>query len=164
MYSQTLNDNLALKPSCPGGRTSHAYRLYVQGIPNVPKYLQYYYTLQQRVDDQMFKVLTASRIRGSTTNTIVIFTSDHGDYLTAHGNMHQKWYGAYDEVVRVPCVISNPKMFPRPETVDATTNHVDLIPTMLGLAGHRPRADPPGSSPRASPTRSGLVGGTCPAS
>ena len=64
--------------------------------------------------------------------------SDHGDYLSSHGNQHQKWYSAYQEIVNVPCVISNPKMFPRPKVVDAATNHVDLIPTMLGLAGIDP--------------------------
>jgi choline-sulfatase len=136
-FLQTLNDNLALKPSCQESNVQ-SYKQYMQAIVNIPEYLRYYYTLQQRVDEQMAKVYAALRRSRFFDDTIVIFTSDHGDYLSAHGNQHQKWYSAYEEIVKVPCVISNPKMFPRPQTVDAATNHVDLIPTMLGLAGIDP--------------------------
>lgn len=133
LFAQTLNDNLALKPSCQLSN-KNAYRQYMQGIVDIPKYLRYYYRLQQRVDDQMFKVYQALKESRFYEDTIVIFTSDHGDYLSSHNNLHQKWYGAYQEIVEVPCIISNPRMFPRPRVVDAATNHVDLLPTMLGLA------------------------------
>ena len=137
MFARTFNDNLALKPTCQASN-QQAYRQYISGIPDLPRYMRYYYTLQQRVDNQMFKVYSALKASRFYENTIVIFTSDHGDYLSSHGNQHQKWYSAYEEIVNVPCVISNPKMFPHPKTVDAATNHVDLIPTMLGLAGLDP--------------------------
>jgi choline-sulfatase len=137
MFLQTLNDNLALKPSCQLSN-KQAYRQYISGIVNVPKYLRYYYTLQQRADEQMLKVYQALQRSRFYEDTIVIFTSDHGDYLSSHNNLHQKWYGAYEEVTKVPCIISNPKMFPRPQTVDAATNHIDIMPTMLGLAGIDP--------------------------
>ncbi len=137
MFARTFNDNLALKPTCQASN-QQAYRTYMSGIPDLPRYMRYYYTLQQRVDNQMFKVYSALKASRFYENTIVIFTSDHGDYLSSHGNQHQKWYSAYEEIVNVPCVISNPKMFPHPKTVDAATNHVDLIPTMLGLAGLDP--------------------------
>jgi choline-sulfatase len=136
-FLQTLNDNLNTKPSCQKSN-EETYRQYIQGIVDIPRYLRYYYTLQQRADDQMFKVLEALKRSRFYDNTIVVFTSDHGDYLSSHGNQHQKWYSAYEEIVHVPCVISNPRMFPRPKTVDAATNHIDLIPTMLGLAGIDP--------------------------
>jgi choline-sulfatase len=49
--------------------------------------------------------------------------------------MHQKWYQAYEESIHVPLIISNPAMFKEPRSIDALTSHVDLLPTMLGLAG-----------------------------
>ena len=116
----------------------NAYRTFLFGIPNVPKYLRYYYTVTARADQQMGKVLDALKASRFYEDTIVIFTSDHGDLLSAHANMHQKWYAAYDEMTHVPMIISNPKMFPRPKKVESFTNHIDVIPTMLGLAGINP--------------------------
>jgi arylsulfatase A-like enzyme len=49
--------------------------------------------------------------------------------------MHQKWYCAYEEAIHVPFIIHNPKLFRRRESVEMLTSHVDLLPTMLALAG-----------------------------
>jgi choline-sulfatase len=48
--------------------------------------------------------------------------------------MHQKWYTAYEEAIRVPLIIWNPTLFPGPRSIDTLTSHVDLLPTLLGLA------------------------------
>ncbi|XOS91405.1 sulfatase-like hydrolase/transferase [Brevibacillus laterosporus] len=56
----------------------------------------------------VFEALTRSSFYD---NTIVIFTSDHGDLLGAHGNLHQKWYCAYEEMLHVPFIIHNKKLF-----------------------------------------------------
>ena len=42
-------------------------------------------------------------------DTIVVFTSDHGDLLGAHGGLMQKWYNAYDEAIRVPLLVRGPR-------------------------------------------------------
>ncbi|AKQ66622.1 Choline-sulfatase [Myxococcus hansupus] len=47
----------------------------------------------------------------------------------------QKWYNAYQETLHVPFVISNPRLFPEPRKAELVTSHVDLMPTLLGLAG-----------------------------
>jgi choline-sulfatase len=80
----------------------------------------------------VYQALLNSRYRD---DTIVIFTSDHGDLLGSHHDMHQKWYTAYDEALRVPLIISNPKLFPQERAIQTLTSHVDLLPTLLGLAG-----------------------------
>jgi choline-sulfatase len=67
-------------------------------------------------------------------DTIVLFTSDHGDFLGSHGDIHQKWYTAYDEAIRVPLIISNPHLFRTPRAIETLTSHADVIPTILGLA------------------------------
>ena len=83
----------------------------------------------------VFQALLHSRFRD---DTFVIFTSDHGDFLGSRGGMHQKWYTAYEEAIRVPLIIWNPTLFPSPRSIDTLTSHVDLLPTMLGLAGLDP--------------------------
>jgi arylsulfatase A-like enzyme len=80
---------------------------------------------------RIYERLQASRFRD---NTIVVYTSDHGEMLGAHGGMHQKWHNAYDEALRVPLLISGPGI-PAGGRVDHPTSHVDLLPTLLGLAG-----------------------------
>jgi len=80
----------------------------------------------------VYQALLNSRFRD---NTIVIFTSDHGDLLGSHADMHQKWYTAYDEALRVPLIMANPQLFPQEQAVHTLTSHVDLLPTLLGLAG-----------------------------
>ena len=53
----------------------------------------------------MLEALKASK---SYENTIVIFSSDHGELLGAHGGMHEKWHNAYEETTHVPFIVSSP--------------------------------------------------------
>nr|WP_238333118.1 sulfatase-like hydrolase/transferase [Brevibacillus laterosporus] len=82
----------------------------------------------------MLKVFEALTRSSFYDKTIVIFTSDHGELLGAHGNLHQKWYCAYEEMLHVPFIIHNQKLFPQRKHYNTLTSHVDLLPTMLGLA------------------------------
>ena len=89
----------------------------------------------KQVDAELGRVYDALRRSRFFADTIVVFTSDHGDLLGAHGGMHQKWYGAYDEATRVPFIVSGPAGANPGRTVEIPTSHVDLIPTLLGLIG-----------------------------
>jgi len=67
--------------------------------------------------------------------TIVIRVSDHGEMGLSHGGLRQKLFNAYEETIRVPIVISNPKYFPKPVQTDAIASLVDIMPTLATLAG-----------------------------
>jgi arylsulfatase A-like enzyme len=84
--------------------------------------------------DRVFKSLDQNGLRD---NTIVIFTTDHGDYAGAHGGMVQKWHTAYEEAIHVPFLVSSPLVNPSNELKEfrMPTSHIDLLPTLLGLAG-----------------------------
>ena len=125
---------LITKPSCQASYRD-SYRQWIQPIHDIATYQRFYYQLHKNVDEQMYGVYQALMNSRFRDNTIVIFTSDHGDLLNAHGGMHQKWYQAYDEAIRVSFIVSNPVMFPKARSVDAITSHVDVLPTLLGLAG-----------------------------
>jgi uncharacterized sulfatase len=84
------------------------------------------------VDDEIGKVVDAAA--GSDRETVTVFTSDHGHHLGAHG-MDGKGGTAYDEVCRVPLVVHAPGLLPRGAVRDAVTSHVDVLPTLLDLAG-----------------------------
>ena len=85
------------------------------------------------------KVLDALDKTGLAEDTIVVFTADHGDQVGAHG-LFQKWYTAYQETIKVPLIVRVPLKFQGPNykpgsKVDLLTSSVDILPTLLGLAG-----------------------------
>ena len=103
--------------------------------PWIETHLKFYYQLQATVDEQITKVLDALEASSAYENTIVVFTSDHGDLQGAHNGMHEKWHVAYEEALHVPFVVSSPLLPGGARELDVPTSHADLIPTLLGLAG-----------------------------
>lgn len=134
-FDRSKNEDLSAKPDA-----QESYRdLYSKGfqpLQNNLAYHRFYYQLQKEVDQHISRVMqTLAGDRSTYRDTIVIYTSDHGDILGAHGGMFQKWHNAYDEMLRVPFTVHNPRLFPRAKTSDVMTSHADLLPTLLGLAG-----------------------------
>ncbi len=71
------------------------------------------------------------------SRTVIVRTSDHGEMALSHGGLRQKMFNAYEESMRVPFVVSSPALFREPRRSDALVSLVDVVPTMLGLAGGR---------------------------
>ena len=69
-------------------------------------------------------------------NTIVIFTADHGEMRGAHG-MRNKGQNAYEEDNHVPFIIVHPE-YKGGQKCRAVSTHVDVVPTVLALAGVAP--------------------------
>jgi choline-sulfatase len=134
MFARTKDENLLSKPRCQKSYRD-SYQQFFQPTLMTPKYFRLYYQLQWNVDMQLGRVYAALQQTRFFQNTIVVFTSDHGELLGAHGGMHQKWYQTYDEALRVPLIVSNPVMFPQPSSQTVPTSHIDIVPTLLGLAG-----------------------------
>ncbi len=130
---QTERENLDTKPRAQKSYVN-VYPHMLMPQPTVEEYRQFYYYLQKESDGHINNVYERLRNSPFFENTIVIFTSDHGDLLGAHGKMHQKWHQAYEEATHVPLIISNPVLFREPKSAHMLTSHVDLIPTLLGLA------------------------------
>lgn len=67
-------------------------------------------------------------------NTWIIFTSDHGDLLGAHG-LQGKGPVMYEEITHIPLIMEFHGHSQAGQTVNSTVSHIDLLPTMLELAG-----------------------------
>lgn len=87
------------------------------------------------IDAQVGQLLDALERRGVLEDTVIIFTSDHGDCLNDHGHI-QKW-SMYESSVRVPAIVAGPGVA-ADHRVDALTSLFDLGPTILELAGVTP--------------------------
>ncbi|HVB94892.1 MAG TPA: sulfatase-like hydrolase/transferase [Acidimicrobiales bacterium] len=107
--------------------------------PTDRTYRRFYLWLHQLVDRAIERILSALDASGLAETTVVVFTSDHGDLVGAHGGMQQKWYSAFDEAIRVPLLVSGPGISGS-AGVSAPTSHIDLLPTLLGLAGVEPES------------------------
>jgi arylsulfatase A-like enzyme len=130
----TQHENLSSKPSAQKSYVATYPKMFLPQ-PQVELYRKFYYFLQKKVEQHVSRVYERFRDSRFFDNSIIIFTSDHGDMLGAHGGMHQKWYQAYEEAIHVPLYVSGPLVPNQNRTVNAITSHVDLIPTILGLAG-----------------------------
>jgi arylsulfatase A-like enzyme len=92
----------------------------------------YYYANVEMIDAQVGRIIDALEARGNLDNTIIIFTSDHGDNLGDHG-LVQKW-APYEQVTRVPLIVSSPGRFDGGRSVDAMVQLFDIGPTILEWA------------------------------
>ncbi|MCW0218736.1 MAG: sulfatase-like hydrolase/transferase, partial [Prosthecobacter sp.] len=92
-----------------------------------------YYAAITAIDDQVGRLLKVLKETGADENTIILFTSDHGDMLGSHGLRRKR--KPYDESARVPGIIRWPSHVPAGRVVDTLFSHVDMAPTLLSLLG-----------------------------
>ena len=130
----TRDEDLSTKPSCQQSYVDN-WGTIIAPQPWNQLHLKFYYQMQAEVGQQITRVLDALRETEAYENTIVIFSSDHGDMQGAHGGMHEKWHVAYEEALHVPFIVSSPLLPGGARELDIPTNHADLVPTLLGLAG-----------------------------
>ncbi len=96
-------------------------------------HVNYYLNCMRDVDRHIGIVLDALEESGQDTNTVIIFTSDHGEMAGAH-HLRQKGSVAFKETVNVPLIIVDPRT-PGGTRTDAVGSHLDLVPTALAYAG-----------------------------
>ena len=101
---------------------------------NAKSYQAKYYAMIELIDHNVGRLLDALESSGQRDNTVVIFTSDHGETLGDHGLL-LKGCRFYESLVRVPLVISWPGRFQRGLRSRALVELTDLAPTLLELAG-----------------------------
>jgi arylsulfatase A-like enzyme len=93
----------------------------------------YYWNCTRDGDRQLSKLIEGVRQAGELDHTIIVFMADHGELLGAHG-LRGKGTTPLREAVNVPLVFVHPAG-PKGVSTDALVSHVDLAPTLLGLAG-----------------------------
>lgn len=101
------------------------------------EFLDLYAKLQREVDRHVGRVLAALHSNPQVAaNTVVVFTSDHGEYGASHG-LRGKGASAYEEAIRVPLVVKDPRgaLTASPEVVRSQlTSSVDVAPLLLTIA------------------------------
>lgn len=94
-----------------------------------------YYACMTGVDEQVGRIIRQLKEQGLFENTIVVFTSDHGDSMGMHEHIGKNIY--YEEAMRIPMMISWPeKIAPRRDST-LMIAFADLYPSLLSLMGFK---------------------------
>jgi arylsulfatase A-like enzyme len=94
----------------------------------------YYYNMVKIIDQQMGRILECLDTCELAENTLVLFTTDHGELLGDHG-LWMKGPFHYEQLVRVPTLLRFPAMIPAGQRTQALFSHVDIVPTVLSAIG-----------------------------
>jgi arylsulfatase A-like enzyme len=114
---------LRMRPNWRGGAGSK--------VPG-PEAIAEYYGMVSAVDHQIGRILGELEALGLARDTIVLFSSDHGDMLGSQGlTLKRK---PWEESINVPGVVRFPRRL-KPGRSDTVFTHVDFAPTLLGLCG-----------------------------
>ena len=121
------------------------------------KDLQAYYAQVTAIDEQIGRLLDGLKRMGADENTIILYTSDHGDVLGSHYDVMGKLRGKgkpLANAIRIPLIVRWPGKIARGQVCDSPVSSIDLTPTILELGGF----DVPGYMPGHSMARWCLEG------
>ena len=101
--------------------------------------LAQYYAAVNLIDEQVGRIIDELANRGELDHTLVVYTADHG-HMNGHHGLHGKGNATtpqnfLDESIHVPCLLSWPDHLPPELRVKTPLAGVDLMPTLLDLAG-----------------------------
>jgi iduronate 2-sulfatase len=92
-----------------------------------------YYACANSVDDCVGRIVERCRELGILDNTVIVYTSDHGESLYEHGLIEK--HNMLDPAAKVPFIIRAPWTLPSGEIRNEPANLIDMIPTFCELAG-----------------------------
>ena len=94
-----------------------------------------YYGMIKCLDDNIGRILDALRENGQIDNTIIVFTSDHGDLCGEHGRLNKGV--PYEGSARIPFLFYCPGKIPAGTIVNQALSCVDFVPTLFALTGDK---------------------------
>jgi choline-sulfatase len=108
--------------------------------------MRYYYaSIEAMVDHQVGRIMTALSDRRLLENTVVLFTSDHGDFMGQHRAVRKAMF-LYDALLHVPMIWHVPGVTGHGRQTQALAQGIDIFPTLVDLTGGKPNGDLPGRS------------------
>lgn len=105
------------------------------GIPrnlkNAQNVMAAYHACVSEMDDMVGRVVAALKKNNLYENTIIIYTTDHGEHLFEHGLRGK--HNMYEDAVNIPFIISYPKLFKQNVFNNTNVSLIDLMPTLAEL-------------------------------
>jgi len=101
------------------------------------KSMAYYYACITQIDDEVGRMIKILKDKGIYDNTIIIYTSDHGEHLGYHHQLLKGGY-LYESIMKVPLIIKYPNGQYAGTEYRKLVSNIDLAPTILNIAGLEP--------------------------
>jgi arylsulfatase A-like enzyme len=89
------------------------------------------------VDDQVKRVLDKLTQQGILDDTLIVFSSDHGEDLYEHNYYFDHMASVYDSSLRIPLILRLPGKVPAAKTIDSLVRSIDIAPTIYRILGLR---------------------------
>ncbi|MFZ0544628.1 MAG: sulfatase [Candidatus Promineifilaceae bacterium] len=130
---------------------AHYHEASWNGAPFTTAHRDHYIGLYEQalsyLDEEIGRLLTHLESDSRFSNTVIIVVADHGEEFLDHGRWGHWENNLYDEIVRVPLLIRLPGQA-HPQTIEHQVRTLDLMPTLLDLAGCAPLPEAEGTSLR----------------
>ena len=112
--------------------------------PSLRRIMAQYYATISQIDAQVGRMIEALKRNGLYDNTLIIYSSDHGEYMGFHHLLLKGNY-MYDPVVKIPLIVKFPGQTLAGTRSDSLVSTLDAVATILRLAGGEPLKDMRGS-------------------
>lgn len=136
-YLERFKDrDFKLPPNYLDENDSHAdewARLSREERSELTEWMRVYYAMVSNLDDNIGRLMEAVRRMGLEENSIIVFTSDHGELFGAHGRRAKNIF--YEEAVRVPFLVRWKGELAEGVKRDFVFNTVDIMPSFLSMMG-----------------------------
>jgi len=118
----------------------------IKDIVDVNYYISQYDGSIKFADEQIGEVLVELKKLNLYDRTLIIITSDHGEFLGEHNFYFVHSAHLYDTVIKVPLIFECNNILPKGKTVGQQVGHIDIVPTILDLLGVKARIKTSGIS------------------
>jgi arylsulfatase A-like enzyme len=118
----------------PGGNGIHGAGSHIRSRERKAKDIATMYGMMTMLDTYIGKIIDKLETLGLAEETLICFTTDHGDFWGQHG-LVAKAIHHYEDLLRVPLVVSMPGTIPEGVISDSLQSTVDLAPTFMSFAG-----------------------------
>jgi len=140
-FSDPLEDN---EPLCYRRKREQCIKKYGADEKDIRSLIARYWGLVTQVDRSVGAILRTLETLGLAENTIVVYTSDHGDMMGSH-HMVEKGV-MYEEATRIPWLIRAPRMKGKGRLIKNCVSQIDMVPTLLELLTTKSTDSLPGQS------------------
>jgi uncharacterized sulfatase len=118
----------------PEGQGMHGFGSHLHEKQQIAKDIAIYYGMVSLMDKYIGKILDKLEELGLEEDTLVVFSTDHGHFFGHHG-LKAKGAFHYEDMIKVPFIVSMPGTVQQGATSDSLQSLVDLAPTFLSYAG-----------------------------
>lgn len=116
------------------GQGNHGYQSHLHDREEMAKNIAIYYGMVSMLDHYVGKLLDYLEETGQREDTLIVFTSDHGHFYGHHGLLAKGGFH-YEDLIRVPFIVSQPGTVPQDKMSHAIQSLVDLPRTFLAAIG-----------------------------